>query len=96
MSWCVKEVSPDLNQNLCGGTQYYGDKYVGGQCVFKKCAAECVEGTYSFEFDGQTYARERYCCRDKNFCNSAWRRSHGIIQPLLLLVLFVVGYLWYA
>jgi hypothetical protein len=43
--------------------------FVGGQCVYKKCAETCVENEYQFTFDGQTYNRKRYCCNDENLCN---------------------------
>ncbi len=69
-TWCVKEVV-GLQQDLCGKTQYFGDHYSGSFCALKMCAAECVPGTYSFLYAGNYYSRTRYCCNDKNFCNSA-------------------------
>lgn len=64
----MKEVS-NLPESLCGLTQYYGDRYVGGQCVYKKCIDECVEGQYEFTFEGQKYTRKRYCCNNDDLCN---------------------------
>lgn len=50
----MKEVT-NLPQSLCGLTQYFGDRYSLGQCVYKKCIDECVEGQYEFTFAGQKY-----------------------------------------
>lgn len=78
----MKEVSRQT-QNLCGATQYFGDIYSGGECVLKKCAAECVEETYSFEFQGQVYSRQRYCCNDKDYCNSSFSK-YSFMGPWVL------------
>lgn len=85
--YCVKEVST-LTQNLCGATQYFGDMYVNRECVFKKCSDECVEETYTFQFEGQTYSRDRYCCKS-DYCNAAvkgnvanWTLVAGLIAML--------------
>jgi hypothetical protein len=89
MKYCVKEVST-LTQDLCGATQYFGDMYVAGTCQYKKCAAECEEGTYSFEYQGQTYSRQRYCCNDKNDCNAAF--SSMSVKSVCLLVSLIIGF----
>ena len=65
--YCVKEVS-STPKELCGYTQYFGDRF-HSQCVFKKCASECVEGTYKFTYDGELYTRQVYCCDNKDYCN---------------------------
>lgn len=67
-NFCVKEVS-SLPLSLCGKTQYYGDSFEGGECVYKKCDSECVAGKFTFEWDGQQYTRRRFCCNDQNMCN---------------------------
>ena len=64
----MKEVT-NLPQSLCGETQYFGDRFVVGECQYKKCINECEEGEYQFEFGGQRYNRKRYCCNDVNLCN---------------------------
>lgn len=64
----MKEVT-NLPQSLCGLTQYFGDRYSLGQCVYKKCIDECVEGQYEFTFAGQKYNRKRYCCNNDDLCN---------------------------
>lgn len=68
-NYCVKEIS-SLTENLCGKTQYFGDVYVNSLCEFKKCADSCSEETISFEFEGNSYSRQRYCCKS-DYCNSA-------------------------
>jgi hypothetical protein len=67
-NYCVKEVS-NLPLALCGKTQYYGDKYDVGQCVYKKCDSECKPGKFTFIWDGKQYTRNRYCCNNNNMCN---------------------------
>jgi hypothetical protein len=60
-----------LKKDLCGKTQFFGDQYLDGQCVYKKCNATCTEGIREFEFGGNVYTRETYCCNDADYCNSA-------------------------
>lgn len=67
--FCVKELST-LKQDLCGQSQYFGDQYLDNLCVLRKCASECEEGQYSFQYGGLTYVRNRYCCQE-NYCNSS-------------------------
>mmetsp|Transcript_11711 Transcript_11711/g.17745 ORF Transcript_11711/g.17745 Transcript_11711/m.17745 type:complete len:138 (-) Transcript_11711:151-564(-) len=67
-SYCMKEVT-NLPQSLCGKTQYFGDRFKFGECTYKKCINECVEGEYQFEFEGQKYNRKRFCCNNENLCN---------------------------
>ena len=67
--YCVKELST-LKQDLCGQSQYFGDQYLDNLCVLRKCASECKEGQYSFQYGGLTYVRMRYCCQE-NYCNSS-------------------------
>lgn len=69
--FCVKELST-LKQDLCGQSQYFGDEYLENLCVLRKCASECEEGQYSFQYGGLTYVRNRYCCQE-NYCNSSTR-----------------------
>jgi hypothetical protein len=83
--WCVKEVS-NVDQTLCGSTQYFGDRFVDGDCRFKYCAAECEEGTFTFIYDGETYTRTRYCC-EQNMCNSAPKSLQLSIVISMLTVL---------
>jgi hypothetical protein len=76
---CIKEVS-DLKADLCGKTQYFGDYWDAelGICYFKKCSEACIEGEYTFKFGPKTYTRTRYCCNDKNYCNSGFKLSNEI------------------
>jgi hypothetical protein len=80
--FCVKQVS-NLNQNLCGHTQYFGDRFVGSTCEFKKCSATCHPGTEEFEYDGTTYTRTTYCCKG-DYCNS------GVKSILTLLFVMII------
>lgn len=77
----MKEVS-NLPESLCGLTQYYGDRYQQGLCVYKKCIDECVEGQYEFYFEGQKYNRKRYCCNNDDLCNGKFLISS--LSKLLL------------
>ena len=67
--YCVKETST-LTQTICGQSIYFGDTYVESECEFKKCSAECEEGSFTFTYDGNEYTRKRYCCTT-DLCNSA-------------------------
>lgn len=87
-NYCVKQVS-SLTQDICGGTQYFGDLYVNKECVFKKCNATCSEGTENFEFQGNTYSRSTYCCKT-DYCNSAIRKNAVSIMTLLILISITV------
>ena len=58
-----------MTQNLCGKTQYFGDLYQNSQCEFRKCSDKCLAGTETFLFEGISYSRTRYCCKD-DYCNS--------------------------
>lgn len=94
-NYCVKEVT-SLKQDLCGKTQYFGDQYVRSLCQYKKCAAECEEGEYLFEYGGNVYTRHRYCCNDKDFCNAAassapisWRLSAMAVAIVIALILLI-------
>jgi hypothetical protein len=77
-SYCMKEVS-NLPESLCGLTQYFGDYYNQGQCIYKKCIDECVEGQYEFYFEGQKYNRKRYCCNNDDLCNGNDDPLHGVL-----------------
>ena len=85
----MKEVS-NLPQSLCGLTQYFGDIYSVGHCIYKKCIDECVEGQYEFTFAGQTYTRKRYCCNNEDLCNGTITHSFislclSLIYPMFLI-----------
>ncbi|CAN0428670.1 unnamed protein product [Ectocarpus sp. 8 AP-2014] len=93
--YCVKEVS-DLAEEDCGRTTYFGDKWNAqtGKCEYRKCEATCLESSWDFEFEGEAYERNRFCC-DFNYCNgtsrqfsrtgmSAW--ISGVVALLLTLL----------
>lgn len=84
--YCVKEVV-SLTKDLCGATQYYGDLYINKECQYKKCAAECEEGIYSFEFQGNTYSREVFCCKT-DMCNSSLK-NFSLNYPIYLILLII-------
>lgn len=39
-----------------------------GKCEYRKCEATCLESSWDFEFEGEAYERNRFCC-DFNYCN---------------------------
>lgn len=39
-----------------------------GKCEYRKCEAVCLESSWDFEFEGEGYERNRFCC-DFDFCN---------------------------
>jgi hypothetical protein len=49
------------NSADCGRTKYFGDQYnpLTKLCELRKCAANCTEGTWSYEFEGEPLARKR-------------------------------------
>jgi len=59
---------------------------VGNECIYKKCSDQCVEGLYEFDYGGQTYTRNRYCCNDQNYSNAATR-----MESLQTTLLFLTG-----
>ena len=85
-SFCVKEVT-SLKQDLCGKTQYFGDTYANEECAYKKCAHKCVEEQIEFQYGGQSYTRKRFCCNDKNYCNSSIK---SIYPTFICYLLFIV------
>jgi len=74
-NFCVKEVST-LRQDLCGHTQYFGDQYILNVCVTRKCAAECKDESWQFDYGDLTYTRSRTCCKT-NYCNSGFSLKRG-------------------
>ncbi len=68
-NYCVKETT-NLDQSLCGHTQYFGDQYIHGNCEYRKCSDSCYEGSYSYIFGSKIYIRDVYCCTS-DYCNSA-------------------------
>ena len=94
----MKQTS-DLKQDLCGKTQYFGDQWdaANGICYFKKCSEWCVDGSTSFEFGGQTYTRNEFCCKDKDYCNSSHQYNRGNFYLCLLcctLIILTYIFLW--
>lgn len=83
--YCVKEVS-SLTENLCGKTQYFGDLYQNSQCEFRKCSDHCDPGQITFMFEGISYSRDTYCCKN-DYCNSA----ASVKMSVLVVVAAVAG-----
>lgn len=73
--FCVKEIA-NVPEEICGKTQYYGDVYEQALCVYRKCAAECVEGSKPFVYAGIEYRRDSYCC-EADFCNAGTSRAYS-------------------
>jgi hypothetical protein len=63
-AFCVKETMKMENSADCGRTKYFGDRYnpLTKLCELRKCAANCTEGTWSYEFEGEPLARKRCGC----------------------------------
>ncbi|CAM9518394.1 unnamed protein product, partial [Sphacelaria rigidula] len=38
------------------------------KCEYRKCGATCEESSWDFEFEGESYERNRFCC-DFQYCN---------------------------
>lgn len=45
-----------------------------GKCEYRKCEATCLESSWDFEFEGEAYERNRFCC-NFNFCNGVCVRE---------------------
>lgn len=83
--FCVKEVS-NLRQDLCGHTQYFGDEYKNSICVLRKCATECKDEMYSFQYGALTFTRQRSCCTS-DYCNAGSRTAGGVVALVCMLAL---------
>ena len=59
--FCVKETMRMTSSSDCGRTDYFGDAYnpITKQCEFRKCAANCTEGNWAYEFQGESMTRKR-------------------------------------
>jgi len=74
-NYCMKEVV-DVQEKLCGVTQYFGDTYMEGKCEFRKCSRNCSEEQIEFYYPEHCterrcrYYRTRYCC-STSLCNTA-------------------------
>lgn len=47
------------------------------KCEYRKCESSCEEGTWDFDFEGEAYERNRYCC-DYNYCNGEGTAGQGV------------------
>ena len=75
------------------------------ECVYRKCAAFCPDGTSSpgaqkygkteFEYEGEIYEREWYCCDDKDMCNGAHLSAEKTPATALLVLLLSAFLLLY-
>ena len=90
--FCVKEIMKMPSGADCGRTDYFGDKYNSKttQCEFRKCAANCTEGHWSYEFQGQAVERKRFCCNYK-FCNGTSTVQPGATMYMLIVVFAVIS-----
>ena len=93
-NYCVKETT-NLDESLCGYTEFFGDQYNNGKCEYRKCSSSCIEGSYSFEHGGNIYHRSKYCC-SHDYCNDAITdkiihlRLIGVIIIIFSIILFVL------
>jgi hypothetical protein len=70
--YCVKE-TVNLEVELCGATQYFGDIYSSGVCQLKKCSDTCVAGSYDFTYVRQPLLSYLHYCTDVLFGGSSRR-----------------------
>ena len=71
-SYCIKEEST-TSRGECGTVDPYRfdiwDRRLG-RCIYRKCAASCLNDTVAMFGDAQQYSRTTYCC-SSNRCNGA-------------------------
>ena len=71
-NYCIKEEST-TSRGECGTVDPYQfdiwDRRLG-RCVYRKCAASCLNDTLTTFGDAQQYSRTTYCCTS-NRCNGA-------------------------
>ena len=97
-NYCIKEIS-DLKQDLCGKTQYFGDFWDvrAGLCYFKYCSDVCRSGDSTFLFGGNAYTRSTFCCKNKDYCNSAFssvKGSYSLVLLCISLVIILMNFSW--
>ena len=71
-SYCIKEEST-TSRGECGTVDPYRFDIWDlrlGRCVYRKCAASCLNDTATTFGDAQQYSRTTYCCTS-NRCNGA-------------------------
>ena len=99
-NYCIKEIS-DLKQDLCGKTQYFGDFWDvrAGLCYFKYCSDVCRSGDSTFLFGGNAYTRSTFCCKNKDYCNSAFssvKGSYSLVLLCISLVIILMTFSWFV
>ena len=71
-NYCVKEEST-VSRSDCGSVDPHRfdvwDRRLG-KCVYRKCAASCLNDTVATFGDAEQYERSIYCCA-KNKCNGS-------------------------
>eukprot|EP00611_Tribonema_gayanum_P002424 TRINITY_DN1180_c0_g1_i2.p2 TRINITY_DN1180_c0_g1~~TRINITY_DN1180_c0_g1_i2.p2 ORF type:complete len:150 (+),score=17.57 TRINITY_DN1180_c0_g1_i2:495-944(+) len=95
-NFCVKEIMGmnAIAKANCGRTKYFGDTYnqKSGKCELRKCAAACEESAWSYEFEGITYQRQRFCC-NYEFCNAGGQtRPNTAVLGILVPVAMALAY----
>ncbi|KAG5182450.1 hypothetical protein JKP88DRAFT_348891 [Tribonema minus] len=95
-NFCVKEIMGmnAIAKANCGRTKYFGDTYnqKSGKCELRKCAAACEESAWSYEFEGITYQRQRFCC-NYEFCNAGGQtRPNTALLGVLVPVAMALAY----
>mmetsp|Transcript_3582 Transcript_3582/g.6753 ORF Transcript_3582/g.6753 Transcript_3582/m.6753 type:complete len:161 (-) Transcript_3582:36-518(-) len=94
--YCVKEVMPEVSQEICGKyqgtTDYFGDTFDSGEnlCVYRKCAKICEQKQTSFQVGPEEYTRQTYCCTNKpgfrgEPCNAAMGGPNLSFQVVLII-----------
>lgn len=93
-NYCIKAEST-IPRGKCGTVgDYRFDEWDRklGRCVYRTCAASCLNGTTKFGDSAETeYERMTYCC-SSNKCNAAIKQGSGIYALLsVAAVAYLVG-----
>ena len=100
--YCMKQEIEGLDRDECGKTEYFGDEYEPDpikQCLFRKCASTCEEGTELVHSElieeyreQRTYKRRTFCCQT-DYCNGAASSAAPALLGLAALTLGLSGML---
>mmetsp|Transcript_10050 Transcript_10050/g.28162 ORF Transcript_10050/g.28162 Transcript_10050/m.28162 type:complete len:151 (+) Transcript_10050:111-563(+) len=92
-NYCIKEETT-VSRGECGSVDPYQfdvwDRKLG-KCVYRKCAASCLNDTVTTFGDAQQYGRSIYCC-SSNRCNGAIGPNAGSSTLSVALSMGVLAY----
>ena len=92
-NYCIKEEST-VSRSECGSVDPHRfdvwDRRLG-KCVYRKCAASCLNDTATTFGDAEQYSRSVYCCAS-NKCNGSVGHRAGSTL-VITLSMGVLGYL---